>query len=145
MLYNISLFSLWIILTGDISYHSAMLAAFIVLLVRISMYFLNIRIYNPFNWKIIIYIIWLLKEVFFSTMSVVKIIWSKSINIKPSFQEIDAIDQSEIGSILYANSITLTPGTYTVDLNNEKLIVHSLVTEKKWPLEMAQKIKGLLC
>jgi multicomponent Na+:H+ antiporter subunit E len=35
-------------------------------------------------------------------------------------------DMSEAALVLYANSITLTPGTVTVDITNEGFLVHAL-------------------
>ena len=34
--------------------------------------------------------------------------------------------KSELGRVVYANSITLTPGTVTIDLEGEELTVHAL-------------------
>ena len=36
---------------------------------------------------------------------------------------------SELGTVIYANSITLTPGTVSVDIEGDEIIVHALTQE----------------
>ena len=80
-----------------------------------------------------------MKEVWFSAIAVVKIIWDPKLPTNPSFENISTIQQTNAGKVLYANSITLTPGTYTVDLG-DKLLVHSLVKQDAWSDMMDAKI-----
>jgi multicomponent Na+:H+ antiporter subunit E len=79
-----------------------------------------------FNYKAILYFPWLLKEICQSTLFVIKIIWQRELKISPIFEWIDAEGLEEIGEVIYANSITLTPGTVTLDVNNNMLLVHAL-------------------
>lgn len=59
-----------------------------------------------------------------SGMNVLKFIWSKKI-INPGFQVINSnLDSSQ--NFIYANSITLTPGTIAVDLGENTILVHAL-------------------
>ncbi|MGB7206276.1 MAG: Na+/H+ antiporter subunit E, partial [Anderseniella sp.] len=39
---------------------------------------------------------------------------------------VKASQKTEIGQVIYGNSITLTPGTITVDIENGELLVHAL-------------------
>ena len=135
---NIILLFTWLLLVQDISTHSLIVGAIIVLVVRIGAYYMNIM--PPFNSGIILYIPWLLKEIWLSAISVVKIIWSSKMPVNPGFEYITTIQQTEGGMVLYANSITLTPGTYTVDLGQDKLLVHSLVKQDIWSLEMDKRV-----
>jgi multicomponent Na+:H+ antiporter subunit E len=46
--------------------------------------------------------------------------------IAPTVFTVTGSQKSELGLVVYANSITLTPGTVTIDLTDNKLTVHAL-------------------
>ena len=140
MLYNLSLFAIWILLIGDTTTPHIIIGAALVVAIRIAMHYMDIRISRPFNTRIILYIPWLIKEIWCSAIAVVKIIWSPKIHINPAFEHISTIQQTNAGKVLYANSITLTPGTYTIDIGQDTLFVHSLVKQKQWSDQMDNKI-----
>ncbi|QLE86620.1 MULTISPECIES: Na+/H+ antiporter subunit E [Shewanella] len=72
------------------------------------------------------YIVWLAKEVVLSNISVVKHIWSGNSGISPTLTTIDTRQCTDISKVIYANSITLTPGTVAIDLIDDQLTVHAL-------------------
>jgi multicomponent Na+:H+ antiporter subunit E len=72
------------------------------------------------------YLIWLTKEIILSNISVVKHIWLGKEKISPVLTTIKASQKTDIGKVIYANSITLTPGTVTVDLVGDQIMVHAL-------------------
>ncbi len=76
--------------------------------------------------SIILYFTWLFWEICKSAFSVIKIIWQSNILVEPVFEWVDAEGLEDIGEIIYGNSITLTPGTVTLDINNNMLLVHAL-------------------
>jgi multicomponent Na+:H+ antiporter subunit E len=82
-----------------------------------------------FGPRIVIYWFWLLWEIVKANIDVAKIIISPNMKIEPHFIEVDASQDSEVGHVTYANSITLTPGTVTVDVEGGKLSVHALTKE----------------
>lgn len=49
---------------------------------------------------------------------------SPSLPINPAFVEITTRLESSLGRLLLANTITLTPGTLTVDVVDDRLLVH---------------------
>lgn len=101
----------------------------------------------PTKIKFILYFPWLLLEIWKSAFSVIKIIWQRKIEIEPVFEWIDAEGLEEIGEVVYSNSITLTPGTVTLDINNNMLLVHALDKSSIVDLQrgiMIKKIKQLL-
>lgn len=75
--------------------------------------------------KAIKYLVFLLIEIFKSNISVVKYIFSKK-EIKPQLVKFNGGLRSEVGRVLFANSITLTPGTITVSLDGDNFLVHAL-------------------
>ena len=81
------------------------------------------------------YYAWLIKQIFLSNLLVVKHIWLGNKSISPVFATITASQKTEIGKVIYANSITLTPGTVTVNLEDDKFLVHALLRESIEDLE----------
>ncbi|HBC56125.1 MAG TPA: cation transporter [Gammaproteobacteria bacterium] len=86
---------------------------------------------QPFQLRatIIFYWIWLLKEILMSNLSVAKHIWLGPNSISPSMKKIKVSQSTDMGKVIYANSITLTPGTVTVDIDGETFLVHALTEE----------------
>ncbi len=54
-------------------------------------------------------------------------------NIKPAIVEINPKIKSDLGIAMLANSITLTPGTLTLEEKNRKLYIHWLYAKKERP------------
>ena len=47
-------------------------------------------------------------------------------NISPKMFRAKASQKSIVGQVVYANSITLTPGTITLDVRDGELLIHAL-------------------
>lgn len=74
----------------------------------------------------ILYIPWLLKEVFLANLKVARMVWSPKLEIAPRMVHIKHQLKTSFGIATYINSITLTPGTVTVDVDADEIIVHAL-------------------
>ncbi|MEL6372374.1 MAG: Na+/H+ antiporter subunit E [Pseudomonadota bacterium] len=75
------------------------------------------------------YLPWLIKEIIVSALSVSRIIWSPSLPISPTMTRVQVSQKTPLGVNIYANSITLTPGTITVkEEGGTALLVHALQT-----------------
>jgi len=77
------------------------------------------------------YVFVFLVEVIKANIQVVKIVLSPTLNITPGIIAYRMDVKSDAGITLLANSITLTPGTLTVDLSKDKktLYIHALHIE----------------
>ena len=69
---------------------------------------------------------WLLWEIAKANVDVARVILRRDMPIEPAMLDIEGSQKSELGFVIYGNSITLTPGTVTVDLGGGKLQVHAL-------------------
>ena len=85
--------------------------------------------------KLPVYFAWLSKEIIVANLLVVKHIWLGNKSISPVFATITASQKTELGKVIYANSITLTPGTVTVKIEGDKFLVHALVKKSIKDLE----------
>ena len=79
--------------------------------------------------KILPYWVWLCWEIVKSNIDVAKVILSPKLPISPVMFKTKASQSQELGQVIYANSITLTPGTVTVGLVDGVLEVHALTVE----------------
>jgi multicomponent Na+:H+ antiporter subunit E len=76
-----------------------------------------------------IYLLWLAKEVVLANVVVAKCVWRGKKAISPRTMVVTASQKSDLGIVIYANSITLTPGTVSIDLEDNKILVHALNEE----------------
>ena len=82
------------------------------------------------NHKFFIYLIQLLKEIFFSTMSVCKaIFFRKKSDLHPVTAKIITKQKTDEAKVLLGNSITLTPGTITIDIQKNTVMVHAITAK----------------
>jgi len=81
---------------------------------------------------------WLTKEIILANILVVKHIWLGNKNISPTMRTIKANQKTDIGKVIYANSITLTPGTVSVALEGDQIMVHALLSESIEELEAGE-------
>jgi multicomponent Na+:H+ antiporter subunit E len=75
------------------------------------------------------YWVWLLIEIFKSSFDVAKIVLNPKLPISPTLIEMDAQPKGPIGQAILGNSITLSPGTVTLDVHEGRLLVHCLTRE----------------
>jgi multicomponent Na+:H+ antiporter subunit E len=81
------------------------------------------------------YIPWLLWEIAKSAWAVSKVIVDPRLPVTPVMTTVRATQRTTVGIAVYANSITLTPGTITVGVRDDELTVHALLREGALDLE----------
>ena len=79
--------------------------------------------------KLIMYWSWLCAEVVKSNFDVALRIIKPSLPIRPRVFTVRTTQRTELGQVIYANSITLTPGTVSIDLRGHEIEVHALAEE----------------
>ncbi len=70
------------------------------------------------------YVPWLLLQIFLSNIDVATRVLHPKLPIHPGIVRVKTRLQSPIGRMILANSITLTPGTLSVDIEGDELCVH---------------------
>jgi multicomponent Na+:H+ antiporter subunit E len=75
------------------------------------------------------YLLWLLGQIMLSALTVLRLVWSPQRKIRPGVGTVPATGMSDLAKVVYANSITLTPGTLSVSFSNGDIEVHALRTE----------------
>ncbi len=88
-----------------------------------------------------VYIFW---EIFKSNIDVLKqILRLDGKPITPQMIEIPLPQKTDLGRVIYANSITLTPGTVSVKLTSDKILVHALTKEAAAELSTGKMAKAI--
>ena len=72
------------------------------------------------------YCIWFLLEIFKSNWTVTKVILSPKMGINQNMFKVPFSQKSDLGQAIFANTITLTPGTITVEVEGDHFLVHGL-------------------
>ena len=72
---------------------------------------------------------WLLPEIAKSSIEVARVILNPKLPISATVVEFDALPPGPVGQAILGNSITLTPGTLTLDVHDGRLRVHCLTVQ----------------
>jgi len=71
--------------------------------------------------------VYIFKEIVKANIDVVKrVLGWKGASISPQMIDIPQSQNNDLGAVIYANSITLTPGTVTIKMSKDSLTVHAL-------------------
>jgi multicomponent Na+:H+ antiporter subunit E len=82
------------------------------------------------SWRLVAYWGRLIREIVISNLQVLGVILSPQRDrIQPHFLSVRVQQPTALGKVILANSITLTPGTVSVDLDDDRLLVHALTRE----------------
>jgi multicomponent Na+:H+ antiporter subunit E len=124
---------LWLLLSGH--FEVLMLAlglASVILTVFLSLR-MNIVDHEsyPINltFKVLRFLIFLWREIILANIDVVVRILKPGKSISPRLANVPLPQKTDLGRVIYANAITLTPGTVSVQLDKENIAVHALAQE----------------
>lgn len=78
------------------------------------------------NWNAPWYLLWIAKEVVLSSITVAIRVWTPGLSLSPRLAWVPVSQHNDVGLTIYANSITLTPGTVSVSAEPHRILVHAL-------------------
>jgi len=81
---------------------------------------------------------WLVVQIIWSAINVTRIILSPSLPLSPTMTRVKMSQKTDVARVTYANSITLTPGTISVDIENDDIIVHAITQKNAIDLEAGE-------
>lgn len=143
----ILIFLFWFMLSG----HTGVLLIVLGLLSTLLTIFLSKRMNiidhesYPFHlsmrlWR---YYLFLGKEIILANIDVIKRILKPGASISPLIVTLPASKQTDLSKVIYANSITLTPGTVTLELSGQEIKVHALSKEAAADLQTGNMAKAV--
>lgn len=89
---------------------------------------------------------WLGWQIVLSNIDVARRILDPRLPIEPTVARLPASQRDALGRVVYANSITLTPGTVAIDVTDDAIEVHALTREAIADLqrgEMDRRVSGM--
>lgn len=111
-------------LTTSFGLASAIIAVLVVRRMdRIDGANMELRI-NPV--RFVSYIMWLMVEIAKANWTVAKLVLSPDMALNPKFLHIPYSQKTSVCKALFANSITLTPGTISVEVEDGQFLVHAV-------------------
>lgn len=135
----------WILLNGALAFDvvlvGAVVAGSITYLFRDSGHFLSgYRLTFDSARATLGYIGYFLNELVRANLSVARVVLDPELPVRPAIVKVRTRLRSPVARLMLANSITLTPGTLTVEMNGELLYIHWVVSETTEPLAATEAI-----
>ncbi len=96
---------------------------------------LRMRVVDPesepyhLGYRPLLYVPWLLWQIARANLHVARVILTPGLPIRPRLMRVRTSQQSDLGRAIYANSITLTPGTVSLDVRGGTILVHALTDQ----------------
>lgn len=126
------LYLLWIVLSGmfDVFHLSlGFISCFIVTFMSRDLIFRSEKIsknHLKHAIRFILYVPWLLYQILLSNIHVAYLVLHPKTIIDPALVSYKSKLKDDISKVVFANSITLTPGTITIDIVNDTFIIHCI-------------------
>ena len=95
---------------------------------------------------ILSYMVWLTFEIGKANVLVAREVLRPRLKLSPRMIRIPAYQTTDLGKTIFGNSVTLTPGTVTVDVDRGSLVIHALtegLADEEAIAEMGEKVCGL--
>lgn len=128
--WSLILSAFWLVLSGFLKPLLLSFGVASVALVVFLIYRMNISDAEKqklaLNLSFLQYIIWLSGQIALSSIQVAKLVWGRKAKLSPATGKLPLDKIPKRSRVLYANSITLTPGTLSIDLDNDHVTVHAL-------------------
>ncbi|MCW8826524.1 MAG: Na+/H+ antiporter subunit E [Gammaproteobacteria bacterium] len=146
--YGVFLFMFWLLLSGHfeplllgLGLASVMLTIFLTK----RMYVIDHESYPlHLSSRLPTFLVYIFREIVSANIDVIKRIMTFSdSSISPRLIEIPLPQKTDLGRAIYANAITLTPGTVSVELTKETIIVHALTKETADDLSTGNMAKAI--
>lgn len=139
---------LWLLLVGNLNPDEIIVGAIVSLLAALlsigrTSIFNALRFTPLFPLYLLQYLLIFFKALVVANLDMARRVVSPSLPINPGMIRVNTGLTSDLGKLLLANSITLTPGTLSVDIENDQIIVHWIDCPDDIEIEEAtRKIAG---
>ena len=148
---TIAMFSFWILLSGEFTFiliTSGIIASLIVAYLSHDIFIgkPDIKTETRRVLKFIKYLPWLLWEILLANVEIAYLVLNPKPLVDPQLVRFKPDLKTDLGIVTLANSITLTPGTVTVEANREEFIIHAICQKSADGIisgEMQRKVKEI--
>ena len=127
---GLGLVSLWLLLSGHYTPlllgFGAASCAFVVMIAHRMDVIDHEALPLQLTFGVFGYWVWLIKEIAKANYDVTRLILDPSLPVSPRMIRVPASQKSDLGRVVHANSITLTPGTVSVEVEGSEILVHAI-------------------
>ena len=128
LFWSILLFVMWMILTSNLQLSNILVG--IAVSFSIALLYIKLFTHKAFEFIdpfwFIVYLFVLLKNLIISNIQISKRVLSRDMKFSPAIVAVKTELESDWKKLLLANSITLTPGTLTLDIKDDTLFIHDM-------------------
>ena len=147
----LAMFSFWILLSGEFTFiliTSGVVASLIVAYLSHDIFVgkADLKTETGRVFKFIVYVPWLLWEIALANVEIAYLVLNPKPLIDPQLVRFKPDVKTDLGIVTLAHSITLTPGTVTVEANREEFVIHAIWQKSAEGIiggEMQRKVKGI--
>ncbi len=131
----IILLGLWLILSGKYDWLHISLGVFSAFLVTVIQLRINRYLYyqkniadeHSLSWsRLFLYVPWLIWQIILASLQVAYVVLHPRMPINPSLLKFKTKLPNIAARVILGNSITLTPGTLTINIADDEFLVHAL-------------------
>ncbi len=148
---TIAMFLFWILLSGEFTFiliTSGVVASLITAYLSHDIFIgkADLKTETGRVFKFIVYIPWLLWEIILANVEIAYLVLSPKPLVDPQIVRFKNDLKTDLGIVTLAHSITLTPGTVTVDANREEFVIHAIWQKSAEGIiggEMQRKVKKI--
>ena len=148
---TIAMFIFWILLSGEFTFiliTSGVVASLITAYLSHDIFVgkADLKTETGRVFKFIVYIPWLLWEIILANVEIAYLVLSPKPLVDPQIVRFKNDLKTDLGIVTLAHSITLTPGTVTVDANREEFVIHAIWQKSAEGIiggEMQRKVKKI--
>jgi multicomponent Na+:H+ antiporter subunit E len=145
------MFAFWILLSGEFTFiliTSGIIASLIVAYLSHDIFIgkadLKTEVGRVF--RFIKYVPWLLWQIILCNVEIAYLVLNPKPLVDPQIVRFKPDLKTDLGIVTLANSITLTPGTVTVEANEEEFVIHAIWKKSAEGIisgEMQRKVKKI--
>ncbi len=81
------------------------------------------------NFRLLAFLPWLVWQVILANIQVARIILKPKMGLRPHLIRVPAPQRTALGRVMFANTITITPGTISLDVRDDVILVHALTDD----------------
>ncbi|MGV8996195.1 MAG: Na+/H+ antiporter subunit E [Parvibaculaceae bacterium] len=130
---SLALFSFWLVLSGHYTPFLLAMGALSVALCVFIAHRMNLidaeAVPTQLRLSIFVYWFWLLVEIIKANIQVAGLILRSKSAFAQQLVLVPTSQKTDMGRVIFANSITLTPGTVTVEIADHAFLVHAITAD----------------
>jgi len=97
------------------------------------------------GWRLLAFWAWLLREIVLANLQVARLVLAHRPALSPRVLRVPGGQSSDLARVILGNAITLTPGTVTLDVDDDSVLVHALTEASAAEVEaggIARRVPG---